>query len=164
MKYLFDFPQFWFTSEVPIRLDYHGKHVSMEQGTFAGTVIGLTQLNCSELKLRRLCYRQGLLGVDKLFSYAINEWLNDIKNNQLPGLLGGVGPVHSLVQLVQGFRDLVWPPIEQYRKDGRIVLRLQRGTASFGTSTAMAALELTNRMVRTIQAAAETAYDISRIR
>lgn len=52
---------------------------------------------------------------------------------------------------VQGFRDLVWLPIEQYRKDGRIVRGFQRGTASFGTSTAMAALELTNRMVRTIQ-------------
>uniref|UniRef100_A0A3Q2YJF4 Autophagy related 2B n=1 Tax=Hippocampus comes TaxID=109280 RepID=A0A3Q2YJF4_HIPCM len=129
-------------------------------GTFSGIIIGLTQLNCSELKLRQLCYRQGLLGVDKLFSYAINEWLNDIKKNQLPGLLGGVGPIHSLVQLVQGFRDLVWLPIEQYRKDGRIVRGFQRGTASFGTSTAMAALELTNRMVRTIQAAAETAYDM----
>lgn len=154
------FREFRFTSEVPIRLDYHGKHMAMEQGTFAGIVIGLTQLNCSELKLRQLCYRQGLLGVDKLFSYAINEWLNDIKKNQLPGLLGGVGPIHSLVQLVQGFRDLVWLPIEQYRKDGRIVRGFQRGTASFGTSTAMAALELTNRMVRTIQAAAETAYDM----
>uniref|UniRef100_A0A665UX45 Autophagy related 2B n=1 Tax=Echeneis naucrates TaxID=173247 RepID=A0A665UX45_ECHNA len=154
------FREFRFTSEVPIRLDYHGKHVSMEQGTFAGIIIGLTQLNCSELKLRRLCYRQGLLGMDKLFSYAINEWLSDIKKNQLPGLLGGVGPIHSLVQLVQGFRDLVWLPIEQYRKDGRIVRGFQRGTASFGTSTAMAALELTNRMVRTIQAAAETAYDM----
>ncbi|MGH0171077.1 UNVERIFIED_CONTAM: hypothetical protein FKN15_060320 [Acipenser sinensis] len=140
--------------------NYHGKHVSMEQGTFAGIVIGLTQLNCSELKLKRLCYRQGLLGVDKLFSYAISEWLNDIKKNQLPGILGGVGPIHSLVQLVKGLSDLVWLPIEQYRKDGRIVRGFQRGAASFGTSTAMAALELTNRMVQTIQAAAETAYDM----
>lgn len=87
-----------------------------------------------------------------------------------------------LICSVQGFRDLVWLPIEQYRKDGRIVRGFQRGTASFGTSTAMAALELTNRMVRTIQvgspfhwtiksgfrpihrfssqAAAETAYDM----
>lgn len=40
-----------------------------------------------------------LLGVDKLFSYAISEWLTDIKKNQLPGILGGVGPMHSLVQL-----------------------------------------------------------------
>ncbi|XP_043930581.1 autophagy-related protein 2 homolog B [Protopterus annectens] len=154
------FREFRFTSEVPIRLDYHGKHVSMDQGTFAGILIGLAQLNCSELKLKRLYYRHGLRGVDKLFSYAINEWLNDIKKNQLPGILGGVGPMHSLVQLVQGLKDLVWLPIEQYRKDGRIIRGFQRGAASFGTSTAMAALELTNRMVQTIQAAAETAYDM----
>ncbi|ELW47207.1 Autophagy-related protein 2 like protein B [Tupaia chinensis] len=149
------FREFRFTSEVPIRLDYHGKHVSMDQGTLAGILIGLAQLNCSELKLKRLFYRHGLLGVDKLFSYAMTEWLNDIKKNQLPGILGGVGPMHSLVQLVQGLKDLVWLPIEQYRKDGRIVRGFQRGAASFGTSTAMAALELTNRM-----AAAETAYDM----
>ncbi|XP_004681644.1 PREDICTED: autophagy-related protein 2 homolog B [Condylura cristata] len=154
------FREFRFTSEVPIRLDYHGKHVSMDQGTLAGILIGLAQLNCSELKLKRLFYRHGLLGVDKLFSYAITEWLTDIKKNQLPGILGGVGPMHSLVQLVQGLKDLVWLPIEQYRKDGRLVRGFQRGAASFGTSTAMAALELTNRMVQTIQAAAETAYDM----
>lgn len=47
----------------------------------------------------KTCLSFRLLGVDKLFSYAINEWLNDIKKNQLPGLLGGVGPIHSLVQL-----------------------------------------------------------------
>ncbi|XP_042193796.1 autophagy-related protein 2 homolog B [Callorhinchus milii] len=154
------FREFRFTSEVPIRLDYHGKHVAMEQGTFAGILMGLAQLNCSELKLKRLCYRHGLLGVDKLLCYVLNEWLTDIRKNQLPGLLGGVGPMHSLVQLVQGLRDLVWLPIEQYRKDGSIVRGLQRGAASFGTSTAMAALELTNRLVQTIQAAAETAYDM----
>ncbi|XP_058018623.1 autophagy-related protein 2 homolog B [Ahaetulla prasina] len=154
------FREFRFTSEVPIRLDYHGKHVSMDQGTLAGILIGLAQLNCSELKLKRLCYRHGLLGVDKLFSYALSEWLNDIRKNQLPGILGGVGPIHSLIQLVQGLKDLVWLPIEQYRKDGRIVRGFQRGAASFGTCTAMAALELTNRMVQTIQAAAETAYDM----
>uniref|UniRef100_A0A8D1UE65 Autophagy related 2B n=1 Tax=Sus scrofa TaxID=9823 RepID=A0A8D1UE65_PIG len=70
-----------------------------------------------------------LLGVDKLFAYAITEWLTDIKKNQLPGILGGVGPMHSLVQLVQGLKDLVWLPIEQYRKDGRIVRGFQRGAA-----------------------------------
>lgn len=53
------FREFRFTSEVPIRLDYHGKHVSMDQGTLAGILIGLAQLNCSELKLKRLFYRHG---------------------------------------------------------------------------------------------------------
>lgn len=55
-----------------------------------------------------------------------------------------VSPVH-------GVRDLFWLPIEQYRKDGRIIRGLQRGAASFGTSTASAALELSNRLVQAIQ-------------
>uniref|UniRef100_A0A672Q8R7 Autophagy related 2A n=1 Tax=Sinocyclocheilus grahami TaxID=75366 RepID=A0A672Q8R7_SINGR len=154
------FREFRFTSEVPIWLDYHGKHVVIEQGTFAGILIGLAQLNCSELKLKRLCCRHGLLGVDKVIQYAVNEWLTDIRKNQLPGLLGGVGPMHSVVQLFHGVRDLFWMPIEQYRKDGRIIRGLQRGAASFGTSTASAALELSNRLVQAIQATAETVYDI----
>ncbi|XP_014585167.2 autophagy-related protein 2 homolog A isoform X4 [Equus caballus] len=155
------FREFRFTSEVPIWLDYHGKHVTMDQvGTFAGLLIGLAQLNCSELKLKRLCCRHGLLGVDKVLGYALNEWLQDIRKNQLPGLLGGVGPMHSVVQLFQGFRDLLWLPIEQYRKDGRLMRGLQRGAASFGSSTASAALELSNRLVQAIQATAETVYDI----
>ncbi|XP_056625183.1 autophagy-related protein 2 homolog A [Triplophysa dalaica] len=154
------FREFRFTSEVPIWLDYHGKHVVIEQGTFAGILIGLAQLNCSELKLKRLCCRHGLLGVDKVIQFAVNEWLTDIRKNQLPGILGGVGPMHSVVQLFHGVRDLFWMPIEQYRKDGRIIRGLQRGAASFGTSTASAALELSNRLVQAIQATAETVYDI----
>ncbi|KAM8848900.1 autophagy-related protein 2 homolog A [Synchiropus picturatus] len=154
------FREFRFTSEVPIWLDYHGKHVVIEQGTFAGILIGLAQLNCSELKLKRLCCRHGLLGVDKVIQYAVTEWLTDIRKNQLPGILGGVGPMHSVVQLFHGVRDLFWLPIEQYRRDGRIIRGLQRGAASFGTSTASAALELSNRLVQAIQATAETVYDI----
>ena len=52
---------------------------------------------------------------------------------------------------VHGVRDLFWMPIEQYRRDGRIIRGLQRGAASFGTSTASAALELSNRLVQAIQ-------------
>uniref|UniRef100_A0A8C1CSU8 Autophagy related 2A n=1 Tax=Cyprinus carpio carpio TaxID=630221 RepID=A0A8C1CSU8_CYPCA len=160
LTYLLIFFEFRFTSEVPIWLDYHGKHVVIDQGTFAGILIGLAQLNCSELKLKRLCCRHGLLGVDKVIQYAVNEWLTDIRKNQLPGILGGVGPMHSVVQLFHGVRDLFWMPIEQYRKDGRIIRGLQRGAASFGTSTASAALELSNRLVQAIQSTAETVYDI----
>jgi len=40
-----------------------------------------------------------LLGIDRLVAFALAEWLQDIKKNQLPSLLGGVGPLYSLVQL-----------------------------------------------------------------
>ncbi|XP_023222946.1 autophagy-related protein 2 homolog B-like isoform X2 [Centruroides sculpturatus] len=154
------FRSFEFTPDVPIKLDYHGKRVDMEQGALAGILMGLGQLNNSELKLKRLSYRHGLLGIDKLLAYILNEWLTDIRRNQLPSVLVGVGPMHSVVQLIQGIRDLFWLPIEQYRKDGRIVRGIQRGANSFTTSTAMACLELANRLVQTIQGAAEFTYDM----
>lgn len=65
-----------------------------------------------------------------------------------------------MIIAVQGIRDLFWLPIEQYQKDGRIVRGLQRGANSFTTCTAMAALELTCRIVQALQTTAETAYDI----
>ena len=154
------FKSFVFSPEVPIRIDYQGKYVSLEQGAFAALLAGLAQLNCSEIRLKKLCCRSGLLGADKLVSYVLTEWLNDIKQNQLQGILGGVGPAHSFVQLFQGVKDLFWMPIQQYRQDGRIVRGFQRGAHSFSTSTAMAVLELTNRLVSTIQSAAEMTFDM----
>uniref|UniRef100_A0A8C5WLY3 Autophagy related 2A n=1 Tax=Leptobrachium leishanense TaxID=445787 RepID=A0A8C5WLY3_9ANUR len=158
--------EFRFTSEVPIWLDYQGKHVTTEQvvrSMMRCFILVLFVLDCSSLIcvflfLFHVFHR--LLGADKVFAYALNEWLTDIRKNQLPGILGGVGPMHSVVQLFHGVRDLFWLPIEQYRKDGRIIRGLQRGAASFGTSTASAALELSNRLVQAIQATAETVYDI----
>ena len=40
-----------------------------------------------------------LLGAHNLIAYALNEWLMDIKKNQLPSVMAGVGPMHSIVQL-----------------------------------------------------------------
>ena len=49
-----------FSPEVPIRLDYHGKYVDMERvGAFGGLLVGLAQLKCSMLRLKRVHSRQG---------------------------------------------------------------------------------------------------------
>ncbi|CAH1722364.1 unnamed protein product [Aphis gossypii] len=152
--------QFVFSPDVTIRLDYEGRHIDLRQGSLAGLLMGLAQLNCSEITLKRIVHKHGLLGFDKLLTYVTQEWLQDIKKHQLPSLLGGVGPMYSFVRLIQGFRDLVQLPIEQYQKDGRIVRGLQRGANSFTTSTAMAALEIATRIVNLIQRVAETTYDM----
>lgn len=151
---------FLFSPEVPIRIDYVGKHVDLTHGPLAGLFMGLGQLSCLQIKLKRINYKHGLLGFDRLLSFAISEWLKDIKKTQFPCIIGGVGPMHALVQLFQGIRDLFWLPIEQYQKDGRIVRGLQRGANSFTTSTAIAALELTARIVQAIQSIAEAAFDM----
>jgi len=155
------FRSFSFSPDVLIRFDYHGKGVDLSQGpSISGLLVGLGQLNCSQLTLKRLSHRNGLLGVNKLIAFILNEWLMDIKKNQLPSVMAGVGPMHSIIQLVQGIRDLFWLPIEQFQKDGRIVRGLQRGANAFSTSTALAILELTSRLIQTLQSAAETAYDV----
>ncbi|RWS04521.1 autophagy-related protein 2B-like protein [Dinothrombium tinctorium] len=151
---------FVFTPHVPIRLDYHGKRVDFEKGALPGLLMGLAQLNQSELCLKRLHEKRGFLGFDRVFLHAIREWTSDIKKHQLPSLLGGVGPMHSFIQLFQGVRDLLWMPIDQYRKDRRFVRGLQRGASSFSNSTAMAIIDLANRFVYVIQGTAQFAHDV----
>ena len=65
-----------------------------------------------------------------------------------------------IVSTVQGVRDLFWLPIEQFQKDGRIVRGLQRGANAFSTSAALAVLELTSRMVQTLQVVTETSLNL----
>lgn len=149
-----------FSPAVPIRLDYHGKRIDTEQGTVSGLLMGLGQLNCSELCLKKIVHRHGLLGADKVVTFLLNEWASDIRANQLPSILGGLGPLHSVTQIVKGVRDLLYLPVEQYRKDGRIVRGIQRGATSFGTSTAMATLEVANGAIGLLQSAAETTYEL----
>ena len=42
-----------------------------------------------------------LLGMDRVGRYVREEWVRDIMKNQIPSILGGVGPMHSLVQIGQ---------------------------------------------------------------
>lgn len=52
---------------------------------------------------------------------------------------------------VQGIFDLFWLPIEQYKKDGRIIRGIQLGAQSFTARTALAALEITTRLIQLLQ-------------
>lgn len=51
--------QFVFSPDVTIRLDYEGRHVDLSQGSLAGLLMGLAQLNCSEITLKRIVYKHG---------------------------------------------------------------------------------------------------------
>ncbi|XP_035827053.1 autophagy-related protein 2 homolog B-like [Aplysia californica] len=83
--------------------------------------------------------------------YAANEWLNDIRSNQIHSILRGVGSFSIVCQIIQGMMDLIRLPIQQYQKDRRIIRGLQRGANSFTLNTVMAILELTNKVVGSIQ-------------
>lgn len=151
---------FEFSQDVPIKLNYQGKKVDMTNGAIQGILLGLGRLDDSELTLKSFSHCQGLLGMEKCLLFAIGVWANDIKKYQLPSILGGVGPVNSFVQLFRGIRDLFVMPIDQYRKDKRLVRGLQKGLFSFSTSSTIALLELTNKSLGLIEFAAQILYDL----
>lgn len=59
--------------------------------------------------------------------------------------------IFSSTITVQGIIDLFRLPIEQYQRDGRIVRGIQLGAQSFTSRTALAALELTTRLIYLLQ-------------
>ncbi|XP_075148411.1 autophagy-related 2 [Haematobia irritans] len=154
------FREIAFSPDISICFDYHGRRVELSKGPIAGLLMGLGQLQCSEIILKKIVYRRGILGIEKVLTFLAKEWLRDIKRNQLPKILSGVGPTHAFLQFFQGIYDLFWLPIEHYQKDGRIIRGLQLGAQSFSARTILAALEITSRLIQLLQFTAETAFDM----
>lgn len=61
--------------------------------------MGLGHLNHSELHLKKLHQKRGILGVDRVVQFALTEWFEDIKRNQIPRIIGSIGPLNSVRQL-----------------------------------------------------------------
>ena len=113
---------------VRLRLDFKPKRVD-----YAGLRSGRTNefmnffiLDRADMVLRHVII-YGVSGFDKLNKTLNDIWMPDIKHNQLPGVLAGLAPVRSLVNVGAGVRDLVVVPIREYRKDGRVVRSFRRG-------------------------------------
>ena len=151
---------FTFGPDVPIRIDYSAKYVDLTQGALTGLLAGIASLNGSEFTLKSVSYNSGILGFERLLTQLVTAWLTDIRQNQIPSLLGGVGPMFSVLQLFQGIKDLILMPLEQYQKDGRLIKGLQKGANSFTSSTAMSFLDFTNRLLGVIKFVAEMAFDV----
>jgi autophagy-related protein 2 len=91
-------------------------------------------LDEAEMVLRHTLL-DGISGFDKLGKCLNDIWMPDIKRNQLPGILAGLAPVRSLVNVGGGFRHLVVVPMREYKKDGRIVRSISKGAAAFAKTT-----------------------------
>ena len=64
------------------------------------------------------------------------------------------------MQTVYGVVDLVWLPYQHYQEDGRIIWGLQRGATAFTSSTGVAIVELSSRLLESVQSFAQMAYDM----
>jgi autophagy-related protein 2 len=123
-------------NSVQVKLDFKPKRVD-----YAGLRSGHTTefmnfliLDEADMVLRHTII-YGISGFDKLGKTLNDIWMPDIKRNQLPGILAGLAPVRSLVNVGDGFRHLVLVPIREYKKDGRIVRGISKGAAAFAKTT-----------------------------
>jgi autophagy-related protein 2 len=151
---------FVFSPACHIRIDYRGKlrkEQLVESGQFVNLLIGLAQLAKVDIYLKRISYKRGLLGYEKLVTFLLNEWLNDIRPSDV---IKGIVPLSSLSQIVIGIKDLFYLPIDQYRRDGRVLRGIQRGASSFTTSTALALIELSSQVVRCAHFAALLCFEL----
>ena len=123
-------------SAIPVTLDFKPKRVD-----YAGLRSGHTTefMNFVVLDQARMVLRRtivyGACGFDRLGQTLNDTWMPDVKRNQLPGVLAGLAPVRSLVNVGSGFKDLVEIPIREYKKDGRIVRSISKGAAAFAKNT-----------------------------
>ena len=123
-------------NSIRVRLDFKPKRVD-----YAGLRSGHTTefmnffiLDQADMVLRHVII-YGVSGFDKLGKTLNDVWMPDIKRNQLPGVLAGLAPVRSLVNVGGGVRDLVVVPMREYRKDGRVLRSIQKGALSFAKTT-----------------------------
>jgi autophagy-related protein 2 len=121
---------------VPVKLDFKPKRVD-----YAGLRSGRTTefmnffvLDGADMVMRHVII-YGVSGFDKLGQTLNDIWMPDIKRNQLPGVLAGLAPIRSLVNVGGGVKDLVVVPMREYRKDGRIVRSIQKGALAFAKTT-----------------------------
>jgi len=99
----------------------------------------------SEMTLRHITL-SGITGWPRFFDMLNDLWTPDVKATQLVDVISGVSPIRSVVNVGSGVADLVLLPIAQYKKDGRIMRGVQKGTTAFVQSTAMEAIKLGARL------------------
>lgn len=123
-------------NSIPVTLDFKPKRVD-----YAGLRSGHTTefMNFVVLDQSRMVLRHtiiyGASGFDRLGKTLNDIWMPDVKRNQLPGVLAGLAPVRSLVNVGSGFKKLVEIPIREYKKDGRVVRSISKGAAAFAKTT-----------------------------
>ncbi|KAJ2447841.1 autophagy- protein 2 [Coemansia sp. RSA 2440] len=130
-----------------------------ETGRRPVELLNLFALEDAEMTLSTVKVR-GVAGATKLLRALGDAWLPHLARTQIPGVVSGMTPLRSLVNLGSGVADLVILPLEQYRKDGRLVQGVKRGAQAFARTTALEAIQLGAKVAVNAQTLLEQAGDI----
>ena len=145
-------------SPVGLRFDYKPKHLNFGQVRNGSMVelLNLFTLEDADMTLNA-AYIHGVEGFQKLAHRMVDHWLPHVTRTQMPGLVSGLAPLRSLVNIGNGMADLVFLPVQQYKKDGRIIKGIQRGAKSFTKSATLGMLDIGARMAVNAQILLEQA-------
>ncbi|TVY49740.1 Autophagy-related protein [Lachnellula occidentalis] len=143
---------------VQVKLDFKPKRVD-----YAGLRSGHTTefmnfviLDGADMELRHTII-YGVSGFDKLGKCLNDIWMPEIKRNQLPGILAGLAPVRSIVNVGGGFKHLITVPIKEYKKDGRVVRGISKGASAFAKTTGTELVKLGAKVAIGVQTALQGA-------
>ena len=132
---------------------FDGAEMTLRHITLAGVSINAS-IRCF------LSYMFQVTGWPRLFELLNDLWTPDVKATQLVDVISGVAPIRSVVNVGSGVADLVLLPIAQYKKDGRVLRGLQKGTTAFFKSTALEAIKLGAKLATGTQVILEQAEGI----
>ncbi|KAJ5976277.1 hypothetical protein N7481_009984 [Penicillium waksmanii] len=148
-------------NSVQVKLDFKPKRVD-----YAGLRSGRTTefmnffvLDNANMVLRHVII-YGVSGFDRLGNTLNDIWMPDVKRNQLPGVLAGLAPIRSLVNVGGGVKDLVVIPMREYQKDGRIVRSIQKGALAFAKTTSNELVKLGAKLAIGTQTVLQGAEDL----
>lgn len=126
-----------------VRVDYSPCRVDLAalSGGKYVELVNLVPWKGVELQLKHV-HAVGIYGWGSVCETILGEWLEEISQNQIHKLLRGLPPVRSLVAVGSGAAKLVSLPVENYRKDKRVLKGIQRGTIAFLRSISLEAVGL----------------------
>ncbi|KAG6866970.1 hypothetical protein C0991_003886 [Blastosporella zonata] len=132
---------------IDLKLDYKPRRVDYRALREGRTIelMNFFHFDGAEMTLRHITLA-GITGWARLGDLLNDLWTPDVKATQLVEVISGVAPIRSVVNVGSGVADLVLLPIAQYKKDGRIVRGVQKGTTAFVKSTAIEAIKLGARL------------------
>lgn len=126
-----------------VRVDYSPNHVdlaALRRGKYV-ELVNLIPWKGIEINLKHV-HASGIYGWGSVCETALGEWLEDISQNQIHKILRGLPTVRSLIAVGTGAAKLISSPVENYKKERRVIKGLQRGTIAFLRSISLEAVAL----------------------
>ncbi|KAF8013693.1 hypothetical protein BT93_I1529 [Corymbia citriodora subsp. variegata] len=126
-----------------VRVDYIPQRVDLAAlgGGKYVELVNLVPWKGIELHLKPV-QAVGVYGWNNVCETIIGEWLEDISQNQIHKVLRGLPTIRSFISVGSAAAKLVSCPVENYKKDHRVLKGLQRGTVAFLRSISLEAVGL----------------------